>query len=234
MPIILAAAGVIILLAISGLLYGLGLLGGGPLPGRPSPTASATRGTVTMGPGASLTPAGSPSPPATTQNATLPVVPVTPLPSLPAVTATPPPLTAGPNSYDLLLIRRSSESLFVINTGPADLPLPLLRLGDGDGQLEGREWGLDVLKSNHCVAVWNAKGHPRPPENVDCTPDADSEQLTREGKEVFWQNKFTVYFDGSAVADCFEQREDRCSIHIPLTIPHPLVISVLPLLFRGE
>ena len=121
----------------------------------------------------------------------------------------------------------------MLNTGPAPFPLDQLRLGKGKDALEGSAWGLPTLRSGHCVAVWNGKGNPRPPEDVDCEPDPGAERLTREGKEVFWDGdtEFPLYFDDSEVATCFPKKEDRCSVAIAVGAQPETARIFIPLLF---
>jgi hypothetical protein len=222
---IVAVVALVAILATVGIIWGRDLWSLLPIAGRPSPTVPATATSpVAFNPSPSATPTGVPTRQTmATQPATITIAP-RPTPSSTAVspTATPstvtpsPTATMGPITYDLLLVRRSNESLFVLNTGAVSFPLQRLRLNKGKDALEGNEWGLTMLRSGHCVAVWNDKGNPRPPEDVDCEPDPGSARLTREGKEIFWEDDkgFPIYFDDSEMATCFPQNEDRCNVHM--------------------
>jgi serine/threonine protein kinase len=218
----LAALVLVALLASGGLLLIQSLSSPHPPPGGPSPTATATRSTpavVTPSPthAAGPTTAATPAATVATPQITMPVIPPTQEPPTPTLLSATP--TTTPSGYDLLLVRRGDESLFVINTGSVDLPLAWLHLAEGEGQIAGRDWGIEQLKTGHCVAVWNDKGHPRPPDGVDCTPDEDSERLVRDGKQVFWKNAFPVLYADQEVTQCFPGREDRCVVHIAGVVP---------------
>jgi serine/threonine protein kinase len=245
---IAAAAILVMILATVGVIWGRDLWGFLPIAGRPSPTTAVTTNSpVAAKPTPAATPTVAPTPQAiattpagvtATLPATPPMAPVSPTATQPPTTtpAPQPTATTMPTGYDLLLVRRSTESLLVINAGPAGLPLRLLHLGEGDGSIEGSEWGIATLQEGHCVAVWNSKGHPRPPEDVDCEPDPESEHLIREGKEVFWGKAFPLSFNGRELAACFEggDKEDRCSVHIGAAAPPQVVHSFLPLIFRAK
>ena len=128
----------------------------------------------------------------------------TPVVVVPA--ATPSPQAVG---YELLLVKRGEDSLFVINqTASYGLPLAPLQLGDGRGAISGTEWGLEMLDAGACVAAWKDGGHPRAPD-VDCTPVG--EHLTRRGGERFWKNHYDVFYNGVLVETC---SSDDCLVRI--------------------
>ena len=246
-PAIAAAVVLVAILATVGVLWGRDLWNLLPIAGRPSPTLTVT---ATRPVAAKASPTGIPSrqtmgtqpvPITTTPRPTPSNTPASPTATRTATptpfTVTPSPTaTMGPITYDLLLVRRAGESLFVLNTGSTAFPLRQLRLDQGKEELEGSEWGMATLQSGHCVAVWNGKGDPRPPENVDCEPDPSAERLTREGKEIFWDGdkEFPIYFDGSEVATCFPKDEDLCNVSIAVGEQPEVVRLFIPLIFVGK
>ncbi len=164
----------------------------------PTPTSSPTStGTPTASPTVA-TPTETPTPsPSATPSPT----------STPTKTAEP---TATPlrDAYTLLIARQGEDSLFVANTSSQAFPLDGLRLGDGDGAINGREWGLDALAPGACVTAWRNGGKPQPPK-IACTQVG--KRLTRNGAQRFWESAFKVYYQGEQVGKCAEA---RCTITI--------------------
>jgi len=164
----------------------------------PSPTASPTltpsaTATPTFTPTSTDTPSPSPTP--------------TPTPTdTPAPTATPTPATV---TYDLLIAKRGDDSLFVVNQTRVAFPLEPLRLGDGDGAIDGEDWDVDTLQNGECVTAWKDSGNPRPPRGVKC--NEVGARLTRDGPNRFWQSAFNIYYAGELIATC---AREECSISI--------------------
>jgi hypothetical protein len=133
-----------------------------------------------------------------------------PLPSpTPEPTATTE-LTATPmrNAYTLLIAKRGEDRLFVVNESARAFPLEALRLGDGEGAINGREWGIATLEPGKCVTAWRKGGKPQPP-NISCTQVG--KRLTRSGDQRFWTSAFKVYYLGEQVGDCVDA---QCTITI--------------------
>ena len=160
----------------------------------PTPTSSPTRtGTPTSSPTVA-SPTATPTP--------------LPSPTLePTQTAEP---TATPlrDAYTLLIARQGEDSLFVANESAQAFPLDALRLGDGDGAINGREWGLDTLAPGACVTAWKNGGKPQPPK-IACTQVG--KRLTRNGAQRFWKSAFKVYYRGEQVGNCADA---QCTITI--------------------
>ena len=156
----------------------------------PSPTPSATP-TPTVTPTWTDTPSPSPTPTPTNTS---------------APTATPTPATV---TYNLLIAKRDDDSLFVINQSTEAFPLEPLRLGDGDGAIDGEDWDVDTLQNGECVTAWKDSGNPRPPRGVKC--NEVGARLTRDGPDRFWKSAFNVYYAGELIATC---AREECSISI--------------------
>ena len=160
-----------------------------------SPTASYTTSPLpTVTPAPTLTPV----PPSATRTRTPVPASATPrrTPRPNVVTPSPTPAAA---SYGILIATRGEDSLFVANWGELPFPLALLRLGDGDGFIDGSEWGVPVLSPGECVTAWKDGKSPKPPA-VTCQEVGP--RLTREPKERFWKSAFGVYYDGAWIANC--------------------------------
>jgi tRNA A-37 threonylcarbamoyl transferase component Bud32 len=148
--------------------------------------------------------AGIPSTP--TLMATLPPTEATATP-LPSPSA-PPEATAVPvTGYELLLATRGDDSLFVVNRSDWALPLAPLSVGNEQGQIQGEEWGLAALLPGDCVTAWKDSGRPRQPD-VEC--NQVGERLQRSGRERFWKESFSVYYQGQEVGQC--RKNDRACI----------------------
>ncbi|MBN1484984.1 MAG: protein kinase [Chloroflexia bacterium] len=147
-------------------------------------------------------------PPQSTSTA-VPLVRPTRLPTAPPTLW---PTRPVPASYELRLLKKDGDSLFVLNETDVVLPLSPLRLGDGPGAVQGGEWALDEIPPGGCVAVWNDKGHPEPAS--DCEPLG--QRLERGGKKIFWDKAFNVYYAGAYLGTCFEQKQQEdCTIRLP-------------------
>lgn len=108
--------------------------------------------------------------------------------------------TSDSRKFHLLLVLQRTDSLFVINQGTLDLPLALLRLGNGKDELTGDEWGLEFLKPGQCVTVWKKAGHGEPPKGIQC--ELVGKLLERSGPNKFWDSAFDVYFQDVSVSSC--------------------------------
>jgi hypothetical protein len=116
--------------------------------------------------------------------------------------------------YALLIVKRGGDGLFVVNQALEAFPLGPLRLGDGGFAVSGVDWGVEMLESNGCVAVWKEKGNPRLPKELKC--DLFDENVPRrEREERFWEKAFGIYYDEKLVDTC-EKDQERCSISIPV------------------
>jgi hypothetical protein len=86
-----------------------------------------------------------------------------------------------------------------------DLPLRLIRLGDGEGELLGEEWGIDVLRPGQCAAVWKKEGNPEAPKEIQC--DLVGARLERSGSAKFWDSQFNVFVNNRLVGTCEKDTE---------------------------
>ncbi|MEW5956893.1 MAG: serine/threonine-protein kinase [Chloroflexota bacterium] len=138
--------------------------------------------------------------------------PTTPI--IPTATPTTPPAPVAPPTeppvYNLLIMTRGEDSLFVVNQSSQAFPLASLSLGDGNGTINGSDWGVAQLASGACVTAWKDGGNPERP-NVTCTEVG--QPLTREGEKRFWKGEFNVYYNGQLIATCSKNQEG-----CPLTI----------------
>jgi serine/threonine protein kinase len=115
-------------------------------------------------------------------------------------------------SYHLLIAKRGEESLFVVNLTTEAFPLAPLRLGDDEGAIDGPEWGIALLESGACVAVWKDDGDPRPPGGLTC--NEVGERLTRRKSERFWKSAFNVHYEEELIGIC-EKEQKNCLLNIP-------------------
>lgn len=134
---------------------------------------------------------------------------------IPAENPPPPGATATavpPAGYELLLARNRDDALFVVNRSGRPFPLAALQIGDGRGEISGDEWGVGALENGDCVSVWKDRGNPRPPDVV-CAEVA--ERLTRAPRDTFWQDNFSVYYNGQKVGECGRGNSECVIIFIP-------------------
>lgn len=183
----------------------------------PSATPSATE--TTPPPSPTWTPTPVPLvhadvPPEATPTLTIaPTLTATPSPTPTPTVPSPTPTAESPTSYDLLIVKRGDDSLFVVNQTAELFPLVWLRLGDGNGTVYGTQWGIETLESGACVAVWKDKGDPQPPDGLTCGEPV-GERLTRGGGEVFWKESFDFYYDGELTGTC-AGNQSECAFRIP-------------------
>ncbi len=214
LPVIIAAGVVGVALIVV-----LSLLWGGVFPGqRPSPSATAvptTAEAATVGPSTVpvVVPTTATAPPTPTPGGTSTPPSATPSRSPAPPTAVPP--TPGPTPiplpvvYDLRILRRGEDGLFLVNRNTPAFPLLLLRLGDGEGEVHGTEWRVPRLEEGACVVVWKDRGGL--PKDPPCTQVGEILTRPREGR--FWTVDFAVYYRGQFVVTC-EQDRAECSIRI--------------------
>jgi serine/threonine protein kinase len=124
-----------------------------------------------------------------------PTVPPTATP-----TETPTPTPPAPISYELYIVARGDDSLFVVNQGETDISLGALRLTSKKGGVDGTEWEHPMLRPGQCVAVWKDNEDAKAPDKLEC--ENVGLRLERSGDERFWKEKFDVYYEGDKVGNC--------------------------------
>ncbi len=146
-----------------------------------------------------------------------PALPTAQPTSAPPPTAAPTLSPAPPAGPELLIIKGEGDnSLVVINRGSSALllaPLTLRAAGDdddeGNGAIEGSDWGLAELPSGACVGAWRAGRRQELPEGVTC--ELVGEAIERGGRDRFWRETFAVFYDGTEIAEC-QRREQLCTV----------------------
>jgi serine/threonine protein kinase len=134
-------------------------------------------------------------------------------PSLPATSTLTPMPEAG--SALVLLVKDGDKSLFVINQGPADIPLVQLKLGNPPSQISGDQWQILTLKTGECVSVWaNIKdAKDKKPDDLQC--EQVGEKIERKGNSRFWKSEFNIYYNGEFAGKCAPNQKD-CEFQIEL------------------
>ena len=155
--------------------------------------------TPTSSPTSTGTPTSSPTVSRPTETSTLPPKPTN---------TTEPTATPLQDAYTLLIAKRGEDSLFVVNESARAFPLEALRLGDGEGAINGREWGIRTLEPGECVIASRKGGKPQP-SNMSCTQVG--KRLTRSGDQRFWTSAFKVYYLGEQTGNCVDA---QCTITI--------------------
>jgi hypothetical protein len=133
--------------------------------------------------------------------------------ALPTGSPTPlPSPTPTPASYELLIVKGADEnSLTLVNQSTLTFPLGLLRLGNGQGAIQGTEWAVDQLASGECVSAWKDRRERDLPEGLICK--VIGERLVREGKDRFWKETFEIYYHDVRIGTC-EKDQTECPISI--------------------
>jgi len=157
-----------------------------------------------LAPGSGFIPGGVPTP---MQAPMQPYIP----PAAPPVQDAPPPAPSNtPEQGYQIAVNVSGDSLHITNrTQSKALTLAPLRVGDGEGAIEGSEWGIDFLPPGACVSAWKDRGE-REDADVDC--DEVGRKLTREKSQRFWGKDFNVYYNGVLLGEC---NKNKCSFRIP-------------------
>jgi len=163
--------------------------------------------TYTMTPTSSPTSTGTPTSSPTVSRPTETPTPL-PSPTLEPTATKAPTATPLREAYTLLIAKRGEDSLFVVNESARAFPLEALRLGDGEGAINGRDWGISTLESGECVTASRKGGRPQPP-NISCTQVG--KRLTRSGDQRFWTSAFKVYYLGEQIGNCVDA---QCTITI--------------------
>jgi hypothetical protein len=173
------------------------------------PPDATLRPVPTEGQSHTLTPTSSPTNTGTpTSSPTVSRPTETPTPSPKPIDTTEPTATPMRDAYTLLIAKRGEDSLFVVNESARAFPLEALRLGDGEGAINGREWDIDTLEPGECVTAWKKGGKPQPP-NISCT--RVGKRLIRSGAQRFWTSAFKVYYLGEQAGNCADA---QCTITI--------------------
>jgi serine/threonine protein kinase len=132
----------------------------------------------------------------------------TPLPQVPVIGN-----TENPLNYELLIAKRSDDSLFVVNQTILPLPLPPLQIHANGRVINGADWDIAELQSGDCISAWKEQGKPKAPD-VTCN---EVERRTIGNKDRFWKESFEVYYGGQWLADC-QKDEERCLVQIPVEL----------------
>lgn len=102
-------------------------------------------------------------------------------------------------NYQLRITWFGEDSLFVTNSGSVAFPPGSLTLRNRQGELQGREWGVNELLNGECVAVWKDTGNPRAADETCSRKGAD---IRRDGPNRFWKSPFTVFYNGVEYGTC--------------------------------
>jgi len=121
--------------------------------------------------------------------------------------------TENPLYYELLIAKRSDDSLFLVNQTILPLPLGPLQLSANRRILNGADWGIAELQSGDCISAWKDKGNPKAPD-ITCN---EVERRTIGNKDRFWKESFEVYYGGQWLADC-QKDQERCLVQIPVEL----------------
>jgi hypothetical protein len=121
----------------------------------------------------------------------------------------------GAATLTLRLVRSGQSGLVLINDTGSTLPLSPLRLGEGDGAVQGTDWSIPELASGSCAAVWRDKGEVDAPEG-ECAQLAPPVVRDRRGR--FWLHDFAIFYGEEHVASC-PRSADECPITITLAAP---------------
>ncbi len=105
----------------------------------------------------------------------------------------------------------AGNSLILLNPTTAPFPLSKLSLGNDSNTLDGAQWQIDTLANGACVTVWKDKQRQQLPKAVQCQIVGERLQLKKD--ELFWQDTFQVYYEGSLVGTC-EDNQQPCSVTI--------------------
>lgn len=172
-----------------------------------------------MAPSATTQPSQTPDLP-TTQTAGAPSATATNPPPLPTFTATltftPVPsttLTPSPTPliYELVMVGREDESVFLVNLGVLPLPVAPLRFGENNRAISGEEWDLDELQPGQCIAAWSDGRNPPIPRGLECERVGDD--VRRTGNRRFWTRSYNVFYNDQRIAEC-DTRDEPCIFQI--------------------
>ncbi len=105
----------------------------------------------------------------------------------------------------LQLTKPTDQSLIVYNLSYQPLPLSSLGLGN----LNGAEWGLEMLPVGACVDVWKDDKKKRTDSEESFCPDSN-----RLIYPHFWKEDFAILYNGQQVDTC-AKGQDFCSVTIP-------------------
>lgn len=112
---------------------------------------------------------------------------------------------SGQGVIEITLAKRKDDSIFLVNQSSRDLPLRSIRLGEGEGELSGEEWEIEILRPGQCVAVWKKEGNPEAPRDIEC--ELVGARVERSGSEKFWDSQFSIFVNDQLLGTCEKDRE---------------------------
>jgi len=178
--------------------------------------------TETAAPSVTTQPSETPDLPAT-QTAGAPPPTATVPPPLPTFTATftpEPSATLAPSPtpliYDLALIGREDDSIFIVNVGQIPLPVELLEFGENSRAIAGEEWEVPELQPGECLAAWSDGRNPPVPKDLECR--RVGENVLRTGNRRFWIRSYDVFFNDQSIATC-DTRDEPCILQFSVAQP---------------
>lgn len=191
------------------------------LVGTSTPRAAATLETQV----AQVSPTETAQPSITAQPSQTPDLPATQTAAialLPTVTFTPPPLatptlppsatptaTPAPLAYEITLLNRGNDSVFIVNTGEHPVAVPPFVFGASSRAIDGEEWQVGELLPGQCLAAWDDGRTPPVPGGLEC--ERVGERVLRTGNRRFWTRPYDVFYDGERIARC-DSRSDPCAV----------------------
>jgi serine/threonine protein kinase len=181
----------------------------------PPPSATVPPASPTLPPSqtpdmAATQTAAAPPPPTETVPPPLPTLTVTPEPSL---TPSPLPPTPTPRTFELILVGREDDSIFVVNTGELPLPVEPFQFGENSRAISGEEWEVSELQPGECIAAWTDGRNPPIPKDLEC--ERVGERVVRTGNRRFWTRSYEVFFNDQPIAGC-DTRDEPCIIRFSL------------------
>jgi hypothetical protein len=84
-------------------------------------------------------------------------------------------------------------------------------LGDGQGTIQGTDWGVNQLAGGECVTAWKDNIGRDLPQGLNC--ELVGERLVRGGKDRFWKETFRIYYNDARIGTC-EKDQTECLIRI--------------------
>jgi hypothetical protein len=118
----------------------------------------------------------------------------------------------------MVVAYRANSAFYIINTGDVPFPLSTLLINYKNTSFEGSEWAGVVLETGQCVRAWNDNEY-RKGDFAEKEDEALSDLpecllpvgpvVTREGREQFWQEDFTVLINNEEKVNCEKGKKGK-------------------------
>ncbi|MCI0711231.1 MAG: protein kinase, partial [Chloroflexi bacterium] len=129
-------------------------------------------------------------------------------------------ITSGEAVLLMAVTGNARAALYIINTGDVPFTLSEMVINYKDTSFDGSEWAGLVLETGQCVRVWNKNEYQngnfaeKEDKALNDLPECQlpvGSVVTREGRDQFWQDDYTVLVNNELKAEC-KKDDQPCEV----------------------